>query len=182
MKVAVYIGSFDPMTLGHWDILRRAGLQYDKVVLVIAYNPAKKGGLFDGFERRGICAEIVADNMGCHISEVIRYTDDPVQESDPKLTVMLMDKGLAVNVAKKLGATALIRGLRSITDFEAELQMALTNRKLAPDIETVFLLTAPEHLYVSSSTVREIASLDGPLEGFVTHKVAEHLRIKFHGR
>lgn len=182
MKVAVYVGSFDPMTLGHWDILQRAGQQYDKVVLVIAYNPAKKGGLFNGMERRGICAEIVADNTGLHISEVFRYTDDPVKESDPKFTVMLMDKGLAVNVAKNLGATALIRGLRSITDFEAELQMALTNRVLAPDIETVFFITAPEHLYVSSSTVREIASLDGPLDKFVTTKTAEHLRAKFHDR
>ncbi len=153
MKVAISTGTFDPVTLAHLDILERASHLFDRVVVAVTDNPAKKS-LFTLAER----------------VELIR-------ESAPNFPVETFD-GLTVEFARRMGATAIVRGLRAVSDFEYEFQMALMNRKLAPEIATIFLVTSIEYQYLSSSLVKELCSLGGSIDEFVTPVVAQRLQAR----
>lgn len=157
MALAIYPGSFDPITNGHLDILERASHIFDEVVVAVLVNRTKKG-LFS-FEER---------------VEMIRE----VTSGMPRISVDSFS-GLTADYAKLKDAKILIRGLRAVSDFDAELRIALTNKKLNPELETVFLMTSSEYLFLSSSTVREIASMNGPTTGMVPESVAKRLQAKF---
>src|SRR3989304_4324686 len=145
MKIAIYPGTFDPITNGHLDILERALKLFDKVIITVAKNPTKQP-LFDQEERRSMIR-----------SAVKRYKNVEVDMFD----------GLLVEYARKKKATSLVRGLRAISDFEYELQMALMNRKLDSTLETVFLMPNEKYTYLNSSIIRQIARLGGDVSGFV---------------
>ena len=149
MKVALYPGSFDPITNGHLDILQRALAVFDKVIVAVLENP-RKTPLLDAPTRVAIIREVVAD-AGLPADRVEVTTFD----------------GLTVNAVHANGAGSIVRGLRAISDFEAELQLAHNNRRLAPDLDTVFFMTAVEHGYVSSSLVKEIAGFGGDVSSMV---------------
>lgn len=136
---AIYPGTFDPMTLGHLDIVRRASEVFDRLVVAVAETPRKQPW-FSLEERIAMVAEATSDLPGVEITSF---------------------HGLLVDFARAQGIRALVRGLRAFSDFEYEFQMALSNRKLAPDIETVFLMTSDTFSYISSSVVKEITSLGG---------------------
>ena len=146
MKRAVYAGSFDPITNGHLDILRRGLSVADEIVVAVAINTTKGGGLFDFDERVAMIRAAVGD--------------------DPRITVERLD-GLLTDFCVERGIGLMLRGLRAVSDFEKELQMANMNRQLAGSVETVFLMTDAPHFYVSSSLVREIALLGGSVDHFV---------------
>ncbi|HUS13436.1 MAG TPA: pantetheine-phosphate adenylyltransferase, partial [Chloroflexia bacterium] len=137
MRIAIYPGTFDPITNGHLDIARRAGHLFDRVILVVVENTQKRP-IFSVEQRKTL------------IREVLREFDHSQFEVDSSA-------GLTVDYARRVGAVAIVRGLRVLTDFEWELQLALINNRLAPDIETVCLMTAQEHSFLSSSVVRELA-------------------------
>ena len=163
MKTCVYAGSFDPITYGHLDIIQRAGEQYDRVVIAIAHNPDKKG-LFTTVERYDLICMALGDAM----------------MDITKFDVCILPPGVGLaQWAKNREASALIRGLRAVSDFDVEFRMALANRRLVPEIETVFFVTALEHLFVASSTAKEVASIKGDLSTFVPPNVAEALRKRF---
>lgn len=157
MKIAIYPGTFDPITNGHLDIVERAVTLFDTVIVTVARNPSKKP-LFDQDER---CALIR--------SAVKHYSNVEVDTFD----------GLLVEYAKKKKAVALVRGLRAISDFEYELQMALMNRKLDSTLETVFLMPNEKYTYLNSSIVREIARLGGNVQDFVPDAVLKAFQKKF---
>ena len=156
MSRAVYAGTFDPMTFGHLDVAARAAHVFEHLTLAVAEDP-RKTLLFSVEERLELARTSVAglDNV-----EVVPFG------------------GLLVNWARNRGIHTLIRGLRAFSDFEYEFQMALTNRKLAPDIETMFLMPNEDFSYVSSSMVREIAALGGDVGKFVPAAVAAALKRK----
>ncbi len=153
MKIGIYPGSFDPITFGHIDIIERASKMFDKVYVLVSFNNAKNA-FFTPEERVEIIKEVIKPNKNV---EVI---------SSNKLTV---------EVAKDLGATVLIRGLRAVTDFEYELQMASTNRTLNAEIETIFLMTNTQYSYLSSHLVKEIFALNGNISHFVPKYVEDRL-------
>lgn len=157
MKVAVYPGTFDPVTNGHLDVIHRALSLCDRLTVGVAIREEKKP-LFPAEER----------------AEIIRQ----VLKNEPRVEVETFD-GLLTDFAKKHNATFLIRGLRAVSDFDYELQMALTNRKLAPDTDTVFLMTAENYIFISSSLVKEIARLGGDISELVPSAVEEALHKKF---
>ena len=156
MRRAVYAGSFDPVTFGHVDVAERAAHVFDRLTLAVADAPQKKL-MFSAEERMTLARESMV-----HLGnvEVVSFS------------------GLLVDWARSQGIHTLIRGLRAFSDFEYEFQMALTNRKLAPDVETMFLMPNEDFSYVSSSMVREIAALGGRVEKFVPAPVAEALKRK----
>jgi len=154
--IAVYPGSFDPMTLGHLDIVERSKDLFSKVIVAVLENP-QKDALFSLEERLEMAQEICRD-----------YPEVEVQTFD----------GLLVDFARQTGARAIIRGLRAPTDFEYELQMALMNRRLNEGVETLFMVPRETHTFVSSSLAKEIASLGGSVEGLVPSLVEERLREK----
>ena len=154
---AIYPGSFDPITLGHLDIIKRGSDLFDRVIVAVLRNP-NKNPLFTMEER---CAQIAQATQGLSNVEVDAFT------------------GLTVTYAHLKNAKVLIRGLRAVSDFELELQMAHTNKTLANDIETVFLSTSNEYSFLSSSVVREIARFGGEIDHLVTPEVAIALRQKF---
>lgn len=156
-RIAIYPGSFDPITYGHLDILERAAALFNKVVIALAVNPRKET-LFSLEERR----QMILDSI-THLSNV------EVADAD----------GLMVDFAREQQAVALIRGLRAISDFEYEFQMALMNRKLAPGVITVFLMPHDSYTYLNSSIVREVASFGGDVSQFVPPGVARRLVEKF---
>lgn len=156
MAIAVYPGTFDPITYGHIDIIVRAAKIYEEVVIGVLENLAKTP-LFSAEERVNIVKEAI-DEL-------------------PNVRVTAFD-GLAVDFARKNHAAVILRGLRLITDFEYELQMAQTNRKLAPDVDTSFLFTSLQYSYVSSTNVREIAKFGGDVSELVPDHVARELRRK----
>jgi pantetheine-phosphate adenylyltransferase len=157
MRKAIYPGSFDPVTNGHLDVIERAARLFDEIIVAVAYNDAKDG-LFSVPERVALLRPIVADL--------------------PNVQVTRFD-GLLVDFARAHQATAIVRGLRAISDFEFEFQMALMNRKLEDRVETIFLMPKEEFTYVSSRIVREIARLGGNVEAFVPHSIAGALQAKF---
>ena len=156
MSKAVYAGTFDPLTYGHLDVAARAAQVFDQLTLAVAEDP-RKTLLFTLEERMNLARSSVA---GLRNVEVVSFS------------------GLLVDWARARGIHTLIRGLRAFSDFEYEFQMALTNRKLAPDIETMFLMPNEDFSYVSSSMVREIAALGGDVDKFVPAPVAEALKRK----
>lgn len=157
--VAIYAGSFDPITRGHEDLIRRSCEFVDKLVVAVATNSAKQP-LFTPDER----VDLIRAAAG----------EDPCVE-------VRQFKGLLVDFAREVGASLIIRGLRAVSDFEYEFQMALMNRNLSPGLETVFMVPSVETTYISSSIIREIAQYGGSLEGLVHPGVAQALRQKFPG-
>jgi len=157
-RVAVFPGSFDPMTMAHLDVARRAASLFDRLVIGVLHNP-RKSPLFPIELRAELIRESVAD-LGSHVE---------VEGFD----------GLTVEFAARRGAGFIVRGLRAISDFEAELQMAHTNRKLEPSLDTVFLMTALEFGFVSSSLAKEVAQFGGDVRGMVPEPVALALAERF---
>jgi pantetheine-phosphate adenylyltransferase len=146
--IAVYPGSFDPITSGHFDIIERAGAMFDTLVVLVAINSTK--------ESTFSCDERV---------EMIRHAVHA--HGLTNIQVDSISDGLLVDYAEQRKAKAIIKGLRAVSDFEYEFQMALINRRLRPEIETVFLMTSAEYSFLSSSIVKEIARLDGDISGLV---------------
>lgn len=155
-QTAIYPGTFDPVTLGHLDVIKRARKVFDHLVVAVVAKP-RKAGWFSLDERIELIARSVKGLRGV---EVVPFS------------------GLLVDFARERKVNVLIRGLRAFTDFEYEFQMALSNRKLGPDIETVFLMTSETHSYVSSTVVREICELGGDTAGFVPPPVEVALRVR----
>lgn len=156
--LAICPGSFDPITLGHEDVIRRALTFSDRVVVAIAHHATQpKRGLFAVPERLELVREVFAD--------------------DPRVEAVSFE-GLLVDYAARIGAGLIVRGLRSAPDFDYELQMAQTNRTLRPAIQTVFLAAAAERSFVSSTLVREIASLGGDVSAFVSPAVLHRIQEK----
>ncbi len=156
---AIYPGSFDPITNGHADIIERGLKIFDRVVVAVLKNP-KKRPLFTTKER-------------------VRMIQD-LFVSRKEVEVRAFD-GLLVDFARSQGTTVVIRGLRALSDFEYEFQMALMNRSLAPDIETFFMMPSVDYTFLSSNVVREVAGLGGSVEGLVPGPVARKLRDRFRG-
>jgi pantetheine-phosphate adenylyltransferase len=156
-KTAVYPGSFDPITNGHLDIIRRGLLIIDELIILVSYNPDKKF-LFSVEERIEMIREVVGDNPRIRI------------DSFP---------GLLVDYVKKESADVILRGLRAVSDFEYEFQMAIMNRRLDREIETVFLMTGYKWFYASSKLIKEVASLGGSCEGVVPDIVCKKLQEKY---
>lgn len=159
MRSALYPGSFDPITFGHLDVIRRATAVFDRLVVGVLVNP-RKSPLLELEQRMAVIREALDDDLG----DVAGHVD-----------VASFD-GLTVDYAQQIGASFIVRGLRAVSDFDIELQMALTNRKLAPAIDTVFFMTALEHAYLSSTLVREIAAFGGDVSLFVPAAAARRLR------
>ena len=156
-KIAVYPGSFDPITNGHVDIIKRGLRMFDELIVLVAYNPNKKS-LFTVEERIQM------------ISEVIRECKN--------VRVDCFD-GLLVDYVKGSGANVILRGLRALSDFEYEFQLALINRRLNRDVETVFLMTGYKWFYTSSKIINEAASLGGSVKGLVPDIVCQKLQEKY---
>lgn len=158
MRIAIYPGSFDPITNGHVDIISRGAKLFDKLYIVLGKNVSKQS-LFTLEERINQIQQAVADI-------------DNVE-------VMTSDNQLTVDVAKSVSASVILRGLRATTDFEYEFTMAMMNSKLNIEIETVFLTADNEHMYLSSSTIKEIAKFSGDVSKFVPICVTDALKAKF---
>lgn len=150
-RICIYPGSFDPITIGHMDIIRRAAVLFDKVIVAVLHNPAKKGA-FPIEERlnmiRKACATI------------------------PNVEVDTFG-GLLADYVKQTRAQAVVRGLRGISDFESECQMAQVNLQVLPGMETLFMMTRPEHAHISSSVVRELASFGGDVQAYIPPEIRE---------
>jgi pantetheine-phosphate adenylyltransferase len=159
MTIALYPGSFDPITFGHIDVIGRAAGVFDRLVVGVLVNP-RKSPMLDLKERMAAIREAVADELG---------------ELSGRIEVAGFD-GLTVDYAQQIGAAFIVRGLRAVSDFETELQMAHTNRKLAPSVDTVFFMTALEHAYLSSSLVKEIAAFGGDVSRMVPAAAARRLQ------
>jgi len=158
--LAIYPGSFDPLTNGHVDIIQRGSRLFDRIVVAILLN-VEKSPLFTVAERVDIAREVFKGN--------------------PNVEVDTFD-GLLVEYARRKGAGVIVRGLRAISDFEYEMQMALMNRHLNPEVETVFMMPAEPYTYVSSRLVKEVAALGGSVTNLVPRLVEDRLREKKHGR
>jgi pantetheine-phosphate adenylyltransferase len=157
VRSAIYPGSFDPLTNGHLSLIQRGLKMFDSLVVAIAVNP-KKTPLFSVEERK----EMILGAVG----------------NDPRVTVDDF-QGLLVDYAKKRNMNVVLRGLRAVSDFEFEFQLANMNRRLSPDIETVFMMTGEDYFYISSNLVREVASFGGNVEGAVPPNVLEKLKAKY---
>jgi pantetheine-phosphate adenylyltransferase len=156
-KVAVYPGSFDPITNGHVDIIKRGLRMFDELVILIAYNQSKKT-LFSVEERLAMIGEVIKDCKNVRVD---------------------CSDGLLVDFVKESGANVILRGLRALSDFEYEFQLALINRRLNREIETVFLMTGYKWFYTSSTIIKEAASLGGSVKGLVPEIVNQKLTEKF---
>ena len=154
---AIYPGTFDPITSGHVDLISRAARIFDRVVVGVAVNVDKRP-LFDVDERVGLIKQVVADRSNV---EVLGFDS------------------LLVDCARDIGADVVLRGLRAVSDFEYEFQLASMNRRLCPDFETMFLTPAEQYAFISSSMVREIAKLGGDVSSFVPEPVLKALREKY---
>jgi len=160
-RIAICPGSFDPITLGHEEIIRRSLTFADRILVAVAHRATQvKKGLFSIDERVQMIGEVFADEPRVEAAD---FT------------------GLLVDFARERGAVMLIRGLRAVSDFEYEFQMALMNRELFPELETIFLTPNVEHSFLSSSLVREITSLGGDMRRFVSPSVMERLQARFGG-
>ncbi len=157
MRRAVYPGSFDPVTFGHLDVIRRSSALVDELIVGVLNNNTKTP-LFSVEERVKILLEVTKDIRNVRVESF---------------------SGLSVDFVKNCNAGFLVRGLRAITDFEYELQMAQTNRIMNPEIDTIFLTTSLEYAYLSSSTVKEVAAYGGDISKFVPQVVVEHMHKKY---
>ena len=156
--IAVYPGSFDPVTSGHYDIIARAAGMFETLIVTVAVN-SSKSPLFTAEERVELLRESCVDL--------------------PNVKVEALDNALLANYAMQRGAGAIVKGLRAVSDFEYEFQMALLNRRMQPEVETIFFMTAAEYSYLSSSIVKEIARLGGDITGLVPAAVEAALHQKF---
>ncbi len=156
MSIALYPGSFDPITKGHLDIIERAARMYDKLIIGVLKNSIKDP-LFTAAERVEMIQDVIS-----HV----------------KNTEVIAFDGLLIDFAHANNIKIIVRGLRAVTDFEYELQIAQTNKVLAPDIDTVFLTTSLQYSYLSSSIVKEIASYDGDISAFVNERTAFDIKKK----
>jgi pantetheine-phosphate adenylyltransferase len=157
--IAIYPGSFDPITNGHVDLVQRTLRVFDQVIVAIATNPDKDRSLFSLQERMGMVQEVFAGLQG-------RVSAESFQ-------------GLLVDYAERKGATVVIRGLRALSDFEYEFQMAMMNHRLKPKLETFFMMTGESEFYTSSRLVKEVVSLGGDVSGLVPDNVLAKLKEKF---
>jgi pantetheine-phosphate adenylyltransferase len=157
MSIAVYPGSFDPITNGHLDVIRRGAKVFDRLIVAVADNPAKQS-LFSKEERVDMIKEVSKS-----------FRNSEVDSFD----------GLVVDYVRRKKAGVILRGIRTISDFEYEYQMALTNRTFAPDIETVFVMTHEEYSFVSSRLIKEAVSMGGDVSSFVPKEVELKLKKKF---
>ena len=160
MITAVSPGSFDPATYGHLDIIKRASISFDRVIVGVLHNSAKSP-LFSVEERVKILTKATKDI--------------------PNVEVKAFE-GLSVNFARENHAQVIVRGLRAVTDFEYELQMAQTNRVLEPEVDTTFLITSLEYAYLSSTVVKEVAAFGGDIHKFVPDFVEKEIRAKYAAR
>lgn len=159
MRIAVCPGSFDPVTVGHLDIINRASKLFDKVIVLVSFNANKSRARFSSKERMEM------------IMAVTKHLDNVVVDCYD---------GLLADYLKMSNATAIVKGLRAVSDFEYEFQMALANKKLYNDAETVFLTTTGENMFLSSSVVKEIASFGGDIDGFVPEEILETIKNRLH--
>ena len=157
MRVAVYPGSFDPITNGHLDIIKRASRVYDKVVVGVLCNKSKSP-LFTAEERVDMIKRVTKNLSNVEVDTF---------------------EGLLVDFAKSKGATVIVKGLRTVADFEYEFQMALLNKALNPEYETMFMMTDTKYSYISSSMVKELAGYNGDLTGFVPCDIIETIKKKY---
>ena len=160
MKIGIYPGSFDPITLGHLDIIIRASGLVDKLIIGVLKNNAKKP-LFTSEERVSLIKHVIKEHTNLTTIEVIAFD------------------GLLIDFAEQQNATIIVRGLRAVTDFEYELQIAQTNHKLNTKIDTVFFTTSVEYSYLSSSVVKEIAAYGGDITQFVPEKIVQAVYDKY---
>ena len=154
-RIAICPGSFDPITKGHLDIIRRAANLFDEVIVLIMVNYTKTTTAFTAAERVEMARRVTADIPNVRVDYYA---------------------GLLADYARKQGACTLVKGLRAVTDFEYEFQMALTNKKLCPNLETLFLTTDIQYMYLSSSVVRQVASFGGDISGFVCPELLEDIQ------
>lgn len=159
MSIAICPGSFDPVTLGHLDIINRAAHLFDQVIVLVMSNRSKKDSLFTVEERMEL------------LERSIKFDNVKIDTYD----------GLLVNYAKEKGAVAIVKGLRAMSDFEYEFQQALTNKELNPDVETVFLTTEGKNMYLSSSMVKEVCTLGGDISAFVPAEIAKDINKRCKG-
>jgi len=160
MRIAIYPGTFDPITYGHLDVIDRAAALFDQVIVTLAVH-SQKTPLFTTNERKALIEEATAKFPGVSVDTC---------------------EGLIVEFAEKRGAIAIIRGLRAVSDFDYEFQIALANRVLAPNVATVFLLPGEQYTYLNSSIVREVSRLGGSVDSFVPPHVARALLAKHSSR
>jgi pantetheine-phosphate adenylyltransferase len=156
-RIAIYPGTFDPLTNGHLSILNRALKIFDKLIIAILINP-KKTPLFSLEERKAMIEEILKDRPNVEIDSF---------------------EGLLVDYAVKKGSNVIVRGLRALSDFEFEFQLALMNRKLNGDVQSIFLMTDYKWFYISSTIIKEAASLGGKIDGLVPPLVCKRLKEKY---
>lgn len=157
---AIYPGSFDPLTLGHLDIIKRMNQMYDEVIVAVLINEGKN------------CFFTLEERKEMILKEIENYNLD-------KVTVMTFE-GLTINFAKKVGSKIIVRGLRTVTDYEYETTIAQFNSSLYKGLETVFLLSDPRYSYISSSGVREVAHFKGDVSNYVTKNVENKIKKKFY--
>lgn len=157
-RTAIYPGSFDPLTFGHIDIIERSTRLFDKVIVAILTNP-QKAALFT-------------------VKERTEFMHDILEPQFPNIEIDVFE-GLLVDYAKQRKAQVIVRGIRAVSDYEYEFQMALMNRRLAPEIETVFMTPAEHYSYLSSRLVKEIAELGGSVSGLVPELVEKRLKQRF---
>lgn len=157
-KIAIYPGTFDPITMGHLDIVERAAELFDKVIIAIARNPAKTT-LFS-------------------VEERLEMIESCFPADNKKIQVVAV-QGLIVDYANSVGAKVLVKGLRALSDFDYEFQLALMNRRMERDVETLFLMTGLRWIYISSSIVKDVASHGGDVNGLVPDHVGDKLRAHF---
>jgi len=165
MRLAVYPGSFDPVTRGHIDVIDRARVVFDRLVVAVLVN-TRKQPTFEVEVRAELIEQAIAAELGAEAAATIEVTTF---------------HGLTVDLARELGATSIVRGLRALSDFENEQAIAHLNRQLAPEIDTVFFMTGIAHAYLSSSLVREIAAFGGDLSAMVPDVVARRLEALHRG-
>lgn len=160
MRRAIYPGSFDPITNGHLDIIERGAKLFDEIIIAVLYNPDKQP-MFSLEERRSMLAEVLPK----------------IEAGDCRLLVEDF-QGLLVEYAKRREVQTIVRGIRAVSDYEYELQMALMNRRLEPNIQTVFLMAADKYSYVSSRLIKQVSTLGGTLDGLVPRSVEARMREK----